>query len=256
LAGSDAAKVYLEVATGWHLETVEVLRCHRPGGWNPAVTLHGEEHLRAATSGGRGAILWTGHFESASLLIKMGLARHGYRTFHLSRPDHGFSSSTLGIRFFNPIRLAAEDRYLAGRITMQLGETARSLRELRRQLDNGALVSILVQDRASQTREVRFFDSTIHIPTGPITLARASNVQLLPVFLLRRSHREFDLVVEEPLQVPATRSYREPMEQYARLLETYVRQAPIAYRGWQRQMDPESGPPAEASRLPAAVDSP
>ncbi len=233
LSGKPADQISLDVIAGWHREAVEVLRCHRPGGWNPEIDLHGEPHLVDALSGGRGVILWVGHFESASLIAKIGLARHGYESFHLSRPDHGYSRSAFGVRFLNPIRQNAENRYLAGRIMMQAGETSKSLRELKQRLSQGNLVSILVQDRASQTRAVRFFDSEIDLPTGPITLARAANAQLVPVFVLRRGPRQFDVVIETPIELPDTRDYLKPMEEYARLLESYVRLAPTTYRGWQ-----------------------
>jgi len=79
---------------------------------------------------------------------------------------------------------------------------------------------------------VKLFDSERQLPTGPITLARAANAPLVPVFVLRRGPRQLDVIVEAPLEVPETRDFHTPMEQYARLLEGYVRLAPTAYRSW------------------------
>lgn len=233
LSGKSADLISLDVIAGWHREMVEVLRCHRPGGWNPEIHLHGEPHLVEALARGYGVILWLGQFESAELIAKMGLARRGYLSLHLTQRDHGFSTSPFGIRFLNPLRLSVENRYLAGRIMMEPEETSKGIRELRQRLSQGKLVSILVREQASQTRSVRLFDSVRQLPTGPITLARAANAPLLPVFILRRGPRQFDVIVETPLQVPDTRDYDTPMRQYAELLESYVTRAPTAYRSWQ-----------------------
>jgi lauroyl/myristoyl acyltransferase len=234
LAGNSADLISLDVIAGWHREIVEVLRCLRPGGWNPEIDLYGEAHLVEALSKGRGVILWSGHFESAALITEMGLAQHSYLSFHLTRPDHGFSASPFGIRFLNPLRLSVENRYLAGRIMMNPGETSKSLRELRQRLSQGRLVSIMARDdRASQTRPGKFFDSERQLPTGPITLARASKAPLVPVFMVRRGPRRFEVIIEAPIEVPDSRDFDTPMAQYARLLEGYVRLAPTAYRSWQ-----------------------
>src|SRR5262249_37774984 len=67
--------------------------------WRPNIRLDGAIHLRQALEGGRGAILWVTETAFSTLIVKMALHNEGYQACQLSRPGHGFSTSSFGIRF-------------------------------------------------------------------------------------------------------------------------------------------------------------
>lgn len=224
-----------KVVAGWHRDMVQILRCNRPDGWKPEIDLRGVEHLEAALKDGHGAILWVADFESASLIEKMALGEAGYQVSHLSRPQHGYSASAFGIRFLNPIRTRVENRYIKERITMRAGGTSGSLRTLRKRLEENGIISITVLhfNFKGQAARTDFFDGQIDLPTGPMTLARATKAHLLPVFTLRKSASSFEVTIEPPLAVSSERDNSKAFSQYAHLLSVYVRQDPVAWRGWQ-----------------------
>ena len=114
----------------------------RPGGWRLPIRLEGEERFRRALAGGKGAILWVAHFSSNALATKMALDRAGFRVWHISRPEHGFSKSRFGIRWLNPIRIRAERRHLAGRLEFDRAHPAKAMVAARRALRSGEIVSI------------------------------------------------------------------------------------------------------------------
>lgn len=234
LAGVSPESATIRSSAMLHRDTLEVLRCHRPGGWNPEIKLSGEQSLAEATADGKGAILWVADTASASLVAKMALALNGYPTSHLSRPDHGFSTSPFGVRFLNPVRTRIEDRYIAERVLMSPNDRSEALRKVRRQLSEGRFVSITVLNDGTQTRSVRFFDSEVLLPTGPITLARSTGAPLLPLFVVRRGPAKFEVVIEQPIRPPDDRDYDTPLREYACLLERYVEADPLAWLGWQR----------------------
>jgi lauroyl/myristoyl acyltransferase len=81
-----------------------------------------------------------------------------------------------------------------------------------------------------QTGAVRLSEREIGLATGPITLSRASGAPLLPLFVVRKGPAKFEAIVEAAIDVPEGRDYEAPLNQYARVLEKYVRLQPAAWR--------------------------
>jgi lauroyl/myristoyl acyltransferase len=106
----------------------QCLRHSRPGGWRPTIELHGREHLDEALRRGRGCVLWVAHFVFAPNVAKLALHDAGFKVSHLSRPDHGFSSTRFGIRYLNPVRSRYEDALLAERIVFDRAQLTRRRR--------------------------------------------------------------------------------------------------------------------------------
>jgi hypothetical protein len=95
---------------------LQMLKCHRPGRWQPRVAPANFEHVDAALRAGRGALLWVAHGFHGHLGAKVAFAGAGLAVSHLSRATHGFSESRFGTRVLNRIQTAVEDRYLGERI--------------------------------------------------------------------------------------------------------------------------------------------
>lgn len=91
--------------------------------WHPDIRLNGEDNLRTALGGGHGTILWVTETAFSTLILKMALHKCGYQACQLSRPGHGFSSSSFGIQFLNPIWTRVENRFIAERVLI-VGESA------------------------------------------------------------------------------------------------------------------------------------
>ncbi|HVR30409.1 MAG TPA: hypothetical protein VMS86_12855, partial [Thermoanaerobaculia bacterium] len=153
----DAAQAgrILDVFRAAHLEErLQVLKERSSAGWHPPIRLEGEEHLVAARSSGRGALLWVTNAVLAGLVVKKALHAAGHPLHHLSRPSHGFSATRFGVRWLNPIRTQVEDRYLAERLVLSAETTVACMRRLRTLLEQGEMVSITVGDWARQSVEI------------------------------------------------------------------------------------------------------
>jgi lauroyl/myristoyl acyltransferase len=221
------------------LERLPALRDYRPGGWRPGIRLEGREHVEAALAAGNGAVLWVTSFQYSTMVAKVAFKRAGLLATQLSRPQHGFSGTTFGIRHLNPIRTRREDRYLAGRVVIDKGSEIAAMRKLRRLLVENRLVIITVAREASQRTSVPFFQGTIEIPTAPIGLAASTGAALLPVFCVRHPRGRFVVHIEAPL--PARQREPEPAARaYAGLLEEYCRLWPGQWTGWHRRVYRES----------------
>ncbi len=195
--------------TNLRLAQLQVLRCHRPGGWSPALTVEGRAHLDAALGQGRGAVLWAAPFVFGPLLTKMALHAAGYHVMHLSRFSHGYSESLWGARVINRVRTRAEDRFLPERVSIGPdGATAGPMRAVAGRLRSNGIVSISVGADGVRTVTVPFLDGEIRLATGAVTLTQKARAPLLPVFTVRRDDGSFAAFIEPPLS-PAVGADRE-----------------------------------------------
>ncbi|MEZ5831352.1 MAG: hypothetical protein R3D05_09225 [Dongiaceae bacterium] len=240
LAGTSKARataIALDLQSAVYELRMQNLRDWRLGGWRPDITLRGEEHLIRALEHGKGAILWVAHLSFNSGITKMVLQQRGYRLAHLSRPEHGFSKTRLGIACLNPVRCIPEDRYLAERIVYERNAPAAAMRRMVRVLDRGDVVSITAGAwEGSNLVEAPLFGGTLPIAIGAPRLALLTGAALLPVFSIRDRERQFATVIEPPIDLPRDRPpiecCRDAAIAYVQRHETWIREFPEQWRGW------------------------
>lgn len=231
-----AEEIRRELAVGYIMENLQLLRCHRPGGWRPPMELNGKSHLDAALEKGRGAILLFSFTTHGSLISKMALGGAGYRVTHLSHPRHGFSDSRFGMAVLNPIRTNIEARFLGERAVMTPANPVAALRRLRRRLDEGCVVSFTAREIARRPQETPFLGGAIRLALGAVDLACVSGAPLLPAFTIRHEDGVCRTVIEAPLDVPKNLSRKEARKKmlnaYAASAEVHIRRHPGQWRGW------------------------
>ncbi len=204
-------------------------------GYEPRVTLDGEQALQAARAAGRGAVLWIAHLSFSSTLAKIALHKAGYKVFHLSRREHGFSQTQFGMRWLNPIRVAAENQYLAGRIVHEGANPGSSLLRARGRLGENCFVSVTEGAwEGSRIAEGRLFGGAMRIATGAPALAALAQCPLLPVFAMRTG--DAFRVRIEPSVMPPKGDREERIaaatQAFFALLERTVRDYPEQWDSW------------------------
>jgi lauroyl/myristoyl acyltransferase len=213
-----------------HVRNMQYLRVLRPGGWRPRTRLEGEDHLRRAMADGRGAIIWNAPMAFGDLGTKLVLSNAGMPAVHLSHIFHNMSGTRFGIRFLNPPMVASENRFLAGRLVMRPDDKFDALRELRRVVTDGRLVSISAfGGGGKRTYTVPFLDGSLTFPGGAPQLARRTGAALLPAFTVREADGTLVTHIEAPLPVD-DRSRSDSLESavaaFAALLGRYVAATP------------------------------
>lgn len=189
-APAEPPALALAIAAARREHWIEVLhawcpRTRAPGRVGPT-RLDGGAILDAALARGRGAVLWVAHFAFAPLASKVALAAAGYRVWHVSRPEHGFSTTRFGIAVLNPIRWRVEERYLAGRLIIDRRNPAAVMLKARRLLARNALVSITAGDwEGARVLEVPFGGATLGLSSGAPALAHLAGAPLLPMITTR-----------------------------------------------------------------------
>jgi lauroyl/myristoyl acyltransferase len=211
------------------------LRAWRPGGWEPAIALEGEDNLVKALARGNGAVLWVAHFAFNSNITKIALHRRGYRVSHLSRPEHGFSKTRFGVAALNPVRCGSEDRYLAQRVVFDRRAPSTAMRKMVQALRGNDVVSITAGAwEGSDLAEGPLCGGRLSIAIGASRLAAHAGAALLPVFSVRDHGLGFRTVIEPPIAVEASRPemHGAAAAEFLRRHEPWVRQFPDQWRGW------------------------
>ena len=221
----------------------QCLRGYRPDGWHPKITIRGAEHIEDALRFGKGCVLWVAHFVFAPNVVKVGLNELGYAVSHLSRPDHGFSSTQFGIRFLNPVRTAFEDAYLAQRITFDRAHPAAALKRASSTVAKNGIVSFTAGAwEGSSLVEAGFLGSRIPLAIGPVWLARRSGAILLPVFATRtKAPHEFAVEIGGPIDVHTgssePKALVEAVTDFLLRHEPHLTKYPAQWRGWSSLQD-------------------
>lgn len=219
-----------------------VLRCWRPGGWRANARLEGRAHLDRALAAGKGVILWAGPFAFTRLVAKITLHDAGFHVSHLSRYDHGFSTTRLGVRILNPLLTKVEARLLAERLVMEPNDKMGPVRRLRRRLAENRVVSITAQSRGRLTIEVPFLDAVLDLANGAPALAVTTGAALLPMVTIAERPGRYVTIIEPPLALGADRDRRRAAEdlaaQYAAVLERHALRWPDQLTYWSSVIRP------------------
>jgi len=227
-----------------HEMRLQDLRGWRPGGWQPAIALEGEEHLQAALAGGKGAVLWLAPFVFNSGPTKIILHRKGYRVSHLSSPKHGISETQFGVKHLNRIRCIPEDRCLVDRIVFDSAAPTTAMRRMVRALKAGEVVSIV----ASSTEGYEMIKGSIlggqlPVAVGAPRLSGLTGAPLLPCFTLRDPKVGWRIVIEPPIAIAADKSSDErciaAVAEFLARSEPWVRRFPEQWRAWSKWRDKE-----------------
>lgn len=223
-------------------EYFQITRDYRFGRFKPEIELRGSEHIDTALAAGKGALLWIGRGECVELISKLALYRAGYAAYHLTHPTHGLSKSRFGMRFLNPIVVRIENRYLKGRVFLNLTDSSVALATLSQRLAANSIISVLVAATARKVIEVPFFDGRVQIAAGAVKLALANGAPLLPVFLEYDEKGKFTVYIEPPISRKSSTADNnlrtnspqviDMIQEYVARLEPYVLKNPGLWTGW------------------------
>jgi lauroyl/myristoyl acyltransferase len=243
--GFDARAFALDSAAGRSEHHLQILRAISPGGWNAGIELVGREHVDAALAAGHGAVLWVAHFCFNALATKKAMAAAGYRVSHLSRPEHGFSKSRVGIATVNRLRVRAELAHLDGRIVIDRDKPMAATLAAQRLLKRNGIVSITAGAWEGQRlAKVDLLGGKLELAVGAPGLARLSGAALLPVFALRDpGDATLRVIVEPPIPVAnvgdADAALQEAAQRFGELMERHVRGHPAQWRDWKNLKLPD-----------------
>ena len=226
-------------AFGGGRERLAILGAHRLGRWAPSIHLIGRDILEQARKEGRGAVLWTSFSTFGGIMVKKALADRGLPLVTLRSYRHPYSASRFGLRILNPIQTRIEDRYITRAVTLYPERDIIALRELMQCLKENALIEIAANSDSSNPIKRPFMGGTLRLALGAPTLARLCSTPLVPVFTRITEEKDFEVMIEPPLELPEALGDQTAEEnlagRYIEFLERHLRSCPIVWRGWLSQ---------------------
>jgi hypothetical protein len=205
--------------------------------WRPAIALSGEQHVRNALQGGRGAVFWCMRFASDTV-AKQGFHQVGLPLVHLSSAEHGAwgSRTKLATSVISPFFSRAENPYLADRVIIPVSGSLSYLERVRDHLRKGVCVSIFGDRTGRQQLEMPFLTGSRKFATGAPSLAWAENCPLFSVYAIGTGPFQYRVVVEEPIPVDRSLARKEfvrrAVGEFAQRMERAVERHPSDWREW------------------------
>jgi lauroyl/myristoyl acyltransferase len=201
------------------------------------LTFKGVEHVRAARTAGRGAVLVGAHMGNWEM-VGAAASLRGAPVLAIVQPH----PNPRVHRFFMSQRERLDYRVLP------VGHAARPI--LRHLAANGLVALLGDRPYGEEGLEVEFFGRATLLPTGPARLALISGAELIPWFVVRRFDDSFTIAFEPPIPRPVSGSSRERAramtQAFARVLETYVRENPSQWLTFYPVWDGNGRPPGDA----------
>jgi len=203
----------------------------------------GLEHLRGALDAGRGAILWESAGFGRRLQCKRALNAAGIAVHQIHGPNHlgglldedRFRTRTRALvrRFFD----GRERRFVADIVDLPASDSLAFTRDLLARLARNAVLCSTGDGRVGQRLvPLPFLGRTTLFASGMVNLAKLAGAPLLPVFCVFGNDGRLRVVVEAPLRIDRgpdrEQELRSVLQQYASLLEAYIRRWPELYRNW------------------------
>ncbi len=217
-------------------ENMEAIREILPGGWHTPLKLWGKESLDDALRLNRGAILWVGEFWHSDLVTKKALAEAGYELNQLSSIGHPYSPSRFGAWILNPIRLLAENRYLARRVLMVYSNAQPALTALASTLRQNGIVLITATDTGTRILEAPMLGGVLRLAAGAPMLALRTGAALIPVFTLPDRQGGYIVHIGPDISAVGDSNKEQRLRlmgvRFASLLEPLVVENPTQWRGW------------------------
>ncbi len=188
------------------------------------VEIEGREILDRALAEGRGVVLLSAHLGNLNFGLSI-IRKLGYNASFLKAgsPEKRRSRNALHV---NPPKYS---------IYISKPPVSDSTKErIRETLQSGKIVYYTVDSAWGRRKAiVPFCGRKIGIPTGMIYFARSANATIIPFFQLYR-HGNIKLIFKEPIDgrwKQGERDYDRVIEEFARILESYVSTYPNEYYG-------------------------
>lgn len=177
--------------------------------------IHGLERLHQALAGSRGVVVATAHMGNWELAGRL-LTTYGKTVHVLVAPEQHAAVQ----RFLRQGKPSPWLRFVSN-------DTSGGFMQLLMALRRGDIVAVQI-DRATGHRSdvlVPFYGAPARLPLGPLILARAAQVPVLPCFCVMRPDRRYDVFVDEPLLVLPDQE-EATLRRLIGVLERYVTLAP------------------------------
>jgi lauroyl/myristoyl acyltransferase len=207
------------------------------------VEIHNLDRLHTALAQGKGIILLESSFFGNRAITKQIFHANGIEIHQIHSETHlaGLRSSSTSLvrhKFVRPFFDRCEKKYVSEIINLPTSDSLSHTRHMAGLLQQNKIICASGDGQNGQRLMTVFFmGQTRAFTTGIINLSRLSGAPLLPIFCVNGADGKTHLFIESALSLKIGSNREQQIEnglnQYARLLEGYIRQYPGHFRNWE-----------------------
>ena len=155
---------------------------------NSHIEIKGEEILRNIQKNNKPVIFVSGHFANFELM-SMELTKRNIKLATIYRPLNNF--------FLNPFMEFLRKKYICAN---QIKKGMAGVKESINYIKNNYSIALMIDQRVSEGKKLPFFEHRALTTTMPAQIALKFNLDIVPIYINRKSNNNFKIEIYEPIK--------------------------------------------------------
>ena len=155
--------------------------------YNNHIKIEGEKILDKISRENKPVIFISGHFANFELM-SMEITKKNISLGTIYRPLNNF--------FINPLMEYLRKKYICEN---QIKKGLSGVKESIKFIEKGTSIALMIDQRVSEGSKIKFFGDEAFTTTLPAQLALKYNLEIVPVFILRKNDNHFEMKVFDPI---------------------------------------------------------
>ena len=214
LTEKETMKIKLNMWANYGMTFVEYIFLDKFKKDNTHINILGENILEEIKKKNKPVIFVSGHFANFELM-SMELTKKNINLATIYRPLNNF--------FLNPFMEFLRKKYVCNN---QIKKGRSGVKDTIEFINKGYSIALMIDQRVSEGGKVNFFNLPALTTTLPAQLALKYNLDIIPIFLERKSNSSFEMKIHDPIQIPQSMQKLEVTEKLNKILENMIRKNP------------------------------
>jgi KDO2-lipid IV(A) lauroyltransferase len=190
------------------------LKDFRNGTKNNYINVEGREILNSIKKKKSPVVFVSGHFNNFELMA-MEIEKNDIKVAAIYRP--------LNNLFLNPMMENIRKKYVCKR---QIKKGISGTREILKLFKNGVSIALMIDQRVSEGKKIKFFNHEAYTTTIPAQLIRKFGCDVIPVHIERNKRYHFNIKFFEPISFDKNKNIMQVSLELNKILEKMILKNP------------------------------
>tara|TARA_A100001011_G_scaffold192008_1_gene200689 strand:- start:480 stop:1337 length:858 start_codon:yes stop_codon:yes gene_type:complete len=190
------------------------LKDFRNGTKNNYINVEGREILNSIKKKKSPVVFVSGHFNNFELMA-MEIEKNDIKVAAIYRP--------LNNLFLNPMMENIRKKYVCKR---QIKKGIGGTREILKLFKNGVSIALMIDQRVSEGKKIKFFDHEAYTTTIPAQLIKKFGCDVIPVHIERNKRYHFNIKFFEPISFDKNKNIMQVTLELNKILEKMILKNP------------------------------
>ena len=190
------------------------LKDFRNGTKNNYINVEGREILNSIKNKKSPVVFVSGHFNNFELMA-MEIEKNDIKVAAIYRP--------LNNLFLNPMMENIRKKYVCKR---QIKKGISGTREILKLFKNGVSIALMIDQRVSEGKKVKFFNHEAYTTTIPAQLIKKFGCDVIPVHIERNKRYHFNIKFFEPISFDKNKNIMQVTLELNKILEKMILKNP------------------------------